>query len=57
MLSKKSSQVGLQSNWGGTELHLVGANHFEMGIHPNTNVLLRNVFDGNHGSFFRIVRR
>jgi len=54
---KKSSQVGLQSNWGGTELRLEGANHFEMGIHPNTNVLLRNVFDGNHGSFFRIVIR
>ncbi|AFL83729.1 hypothetical protein Belba_1091 [Belliella baltica DSM 15883] len=54
---KKSSQVGQLSNWGGSELRLTGANHLEMGIHPNTNLLLRNVFDGNHGAFFQTSRR
>ncbi len=54
---KRSSQVAQVSKWGGQEARLPGANHLEMGVHPNTNPLLRNIFNGLRGEFFRTNSR
>ncbi len=55
---KKSSTTAAISSWKGQEARLVGSNHLEMGVHPNTNPLLRRIFDGQgYNSYFFTTRR
>lgn len=58
-LIKQSSQIGANSRWGGQAARLPGANHLEMGVHPETNLLLNRAFRGNQGfdGFFATSRR
>lgn len=58
-LIRQSSQIGAISRWGGQAARLPGANHLEMGVHPETNLLLNRAFRGNQGfdSFFTTSRR
>jgi hypothetical protein len=56
---KQSSQVGAESSWGGQAARLDGVNHLEMGVHPETNDMLRRAFEGRRGfnSFFQTSPR
>lgn len=56
---KKSSATAAISKWEGAQARLQGVNHLEMGVHPETNVLLKKAFDGTGGynSFFRTFKR
>lgn len=57
-LIKRSSQVGEASRWGGEPARLDGANHLEMGVHPETNLLLRRAFNGGrYNRFFQTPSR
>ena len=52
-LIKRSSQIGQQSSWGGEAARLPGVNHLEMGVHPETNILLNRAFrGGTYDKFF-----
>ena len=57
-LIKRSSQVGEASRWGGEAARLPGVNHVEMGVHPETNLLLRRAFNGgSYNNFFQTPPR
>lgn len=58
-LIKQSSQIGTISRWGGQAARLPGANHLEMGVHPETHALLVRAFTRGQGfnSFFETSRR
>ena len=55
---KRDSQIGRISAWGGDPARLPDVNHLEMGVHPETNELLRDAFNGGRFNiFFKTTRR